>query len=90
MFPLLLNHPPVVIPTFFFMVMFGSLAAIFYIYFQAKKQGLSQIAILDGGMLGLVFGMIGARLFHVFFEAWWFYKDDYWRILEVWRGGFVS
>lgn len=96
MFPTLLDFkgwgviPEIVIPTFFFMCMFGGLVATFYCYYRAPKVGLSQVAILDVGMIGIGFGVIGGRLFHVFVEDWWFYEDNLFRILEIWRGGFVS
>lgn len=96
MFPILLNFegwgviPPIIIPTFFFMMMFSGLAATFYCYFRAPKYGFSQVAVLDIGMIGISFGVIGGRLFHVFFERWDFYVVDLTRILEIWRGGFVS
>lgn len=90
MFPFLFKHEAIVIPTFFTMMMLGVLAATFYLYFRAPKLGFSQVVALDIGIFGAVFGVIGGRLFHVFAEAWWFYREDPWRILDFWRGGFVS
>lgn len=90
MFPVLINYPPIIIPTFFFMMMFGGLVSTFYCYYRAPKYGFSQVAVLDIGMVGIGFGVIGGRLFHVFFERWDFYVVDLSRILEIWRGGFVS
>jgi phosphatidylglycerol:prolipoprotein diacylglycerol transferase len=90
MFPFLFKFGDVVLPPFFTMIMIGILATSFYAYSLAPKRGLSQVAALDIGIVGAIMGIIGGRLFHVFFEAWWFYKDNYSRILEFWRGGFVS
>lgn len=90
MFPFIINHGEFVIPTFFFMIMLGVLATTFYIYFRAPKLGFSQVVALDMGILGAIFGVIGGRLFHVFAEAFWFYREDPMRVFEFWRGGFVS
>lgn len=90
MFPFLFKHGDVLIPTFFTMMMVGVLAATFYLYFLAPRRGFSQVAVLDIGMIGAICGLLGGRLFHVFFEAWWFYQEDITRIFEFWRGGFVS
>jgi len=72
------------------MVMVGVLVCVFYLYFRAPKLGFSQVVILDVGIVGAIFGILGARIFHVFFEAFWFYKQDPWHFFEFWRGGFVS
>lgn len=90
MFPFIINYGSFVIPSFFFMVMLGVLAVTFNLYFRAPKLGFSQIAILDIGIIGAIFGILGARLFHIFFEAFWFYQEDWTHIFEFWRGGFVS
>ncbi|MBF0106368.1 MAG: prolipoprotein diacylglyceryl transferase [Deltaproteobacteria bacterium] len=90
MFPFIINKGVFVIPAFFFMVMLGVLCATFYLYFRAKKMGFSQVVALDVGIVGAIFGILGSRVFHVFFEAFWFYKEDPLRFFEFWRGGFVS
>jgi phosphatidylglycerol:prolipoprotein diacylglycerol transferase len=90
MLPFLINRGDLVIPTFFFMVMFSVLVTTFYLYFMAPRRGLSQIAVLDIGIFGTIGGVIGARLFHVFVEAFWFYRENPWRVFEFWRGGFVG
>lgn len=90
MFPFIINYGDIVIPSFFFMVMVGVLVTTFYLYFRAPKMGFSQVAVLDIGIVGAVFGILGARIFHVLFEALWFYREDPMRVFEFWRGGFVS
>lgn len=82
--------PEIILPAFFFLSMVGGLVCTFYLYFRAKKFGFSQVVILDLGMLGIAFGFIGARIFHVLFERIDFYIEDWTRIFEIWRGGFVS
>lgn len=44
---------------------------------------------LELSLVILVFGFLGARLTHVFYEDFSFYAQDWKRIFEIWRGGFV-
>lgn len=90
MFPILFHSGDIIIPAFFTMIMMGILFCTFYLYFLAPKRGFSQIVILDCGLIGSTMGLIGARLFHVFVEAWPYYYEDLWRILEISKGGMVS
>lgn len=90
MLPFIFHYKDTYIPTFFFMVMVGSLAATFYAYWQAGKKNLSQVAILDIGMVGTLAGIMGARLFHVFVEAPDYYWADPIRVFYFWQGGFVG
>ena len=90
MLPFLIHYKSITIPTFFFMVMVASLAAAFYIYYQAPKKGLSQIVVLDLAMVGTIVGIIGARLFHVFVEAPGYYWEHPTYVFHFWRGGFVG
>ena len=90
MFPFIIHHGAIVIPTFFFMVMVASLSAALYLYRRAPRVGFSQVVILDIALLGTFFGIIGARLFHVFAEAPWYYREDPIRVLYFWQGGFVG
>lgn len=78
------------IPSFFFMIMVASLAATWLALLFAKRDKLSDLAVLDMAIIAIIASMIGARLFHVFVEA----PDYYWekpiRVLYFWQGGFVS
>ena len=72
------------------MIMVGSLAATFYIYWQAGRKKMSQIAMLDIGMVGTITGVIGARLLHIFTEAPSYYWEKPIRVFYFWQGGFVG
>ncbi len=90
MFPFLLNHPPLILHTFSFMLMVASLSATFYAYYRAPKKGLSQTVVLDLGIIGTLAGIVGSRLFHVLVEAPGYYWEHPSHIYQIWRGGFVS
>ena len=78
------------VPAFFFMIMIAALAATWAALKFARREKLSEIAVLDLAIIAIIASMIGARLFHVFMEA----PDYYWekpiRVLFFWQGGFVS
>lgn len=72
------------------MVMVASLAATWLATKLAKREGLSEIAILDMAIIAIIASLVGSRIFHIFFEA----PDYYWerpiRVFYFWQGGFVS
>lgn len=88
--PFLFNIGELQIPSFFFMVMVGTLAMVFYCFFVAGRVGLRREFYLDMGMLGLLAGVLGARIFHILVEAPDYYWENPTHIFEFWRGGFVS
>lgn len=65
---------------------------VFLVYSWARRSLNPQIQVrtaLDLGSLLMIFGFIGARLFHVFYENPNYYNEDWWRVFAVWQGGFV-
>ena len=78
------------IPSFFFFIMIATLACTFYLYFMAKRRGFQQEVMLDMGMIGMLVGVLGARIFHILVEAPDYYWEKPMRVFEFWRGGFVS
>ena len=47
-------------------------------------------AILDLGIIGMLAGVIGSRIFHILVEAPAYYWEKPIRVFEFWKGGFVS
>lgn len=95
--PILFHIGNVGIPSFFFMIMVGTLVATEYARRVARRENLSEIVILDMSIIAIVASVIGARLFHVAFEDTavitgdaHYYLNDPIRILYFWQGGFVS
>ncbi len=78
------------IPAFFFMVMIAALVATFVGVRFAKKEGLSEVAILDMGIVAVIASIIGSRVFHILVEAPMYYWEDPVRVFYFWQGGFVS
>ncbi len=61
---------------------------ILLVYFRARKIDETKNA-LDLGLLIMIFGFLGARLFHVFYENPEHYREDWLRVFQIWYGGFV-
>ncbi len=78
------------VSSFFFLILVATLVSTFYAVWVGKRNGLNPTAILDLGIIGMMAGVLGARIFHILVEA----PDYYWekpiRVFEFWRGGFVS
>lgn len=53
---------------------------------EAKRTGQDPENYLDMGIIGVVFGIIGARLYYVIF-SWDMYKDNLLEILNIREGG---
>ena len=57
-------------------------------YFMAKFDGRGyEKFIVDTGLIGGFFGLLGARLWDVFFFDWDYYQNHLDEILNVWQGG---
>ena len=57
-------------------------------YFMAKVDGRGyEKFLVDIGLVGGLFGLLGARLWDVFFFDWSYYQNHLDEILNVWQGG---
>ena len=57
-------------------------------YFMAKVDGRGyEKFLIDIGLIGGFFGLLGARLWDVFFFDWDYYQNHLSEILNVWQGG---
>lgn len=57
-------------------------------YFMAKVDGRGyEKFLVDIGLVGGLFGLLGARLWDVFFFDWDYYRNHLDEILNVWQGG---
>ena len=67
-------------------IAFGMLIAMFVIQKRAEVTGQSADAYTDITIFGILFGIIGARIYYVVF-AWDAYKDDLLSIFKIREGG---
>ena len=64
----------------------GMLMGILIASWQAKRLGVDPEHVVDVAMYGIVFGIIGARIYYVAF-SWDMYKDDLMSIFNLRQGG---
>lgn len=64
----------------------GALVALFFGLRLAKKFKINEDIILDGFIIGMILGILGARLYYVIFQ-WDYYKHDLSSILSIRDGG---
>ncbi|MFU0833415.1 MAG: Phosphatidylglycerol--prolipoprotein diacylglyceryl transferase [Oscillospiraceae bacterium] len=65
----------------------GFLLAFFYAMASCKKFRVDQDRFVDVVMVGIVFGVIGARLYYVLFDASDQYINNPISVLYIWNGG---
>lgn len=78
------------VPSFFFMIMIGSLATTFFLAHMAKREGSDPVAMLDFGIIGIIASVLGSRIFHILVENPAYYWEHPIRVFYFWQGGFVS
>lgn len=78
------------VPAFFFMIMVAALAATYVGVRVAKREGLSEVYVLDMSIVAVIAAIIGSRVFHILVEAPAYYWERPIRVFFFWQGGFVS
>ena len=68
------------------MILSGLLAGIVLAQREAKRLGEDVAHVVDIAVLGTVFGLIGARTYHVIHQ-WAFYSQNPGQIIAIWNGG---
>lgn len=67
-------------------ILTGFLAGLLFVQRTSEKYGVKKETIWDIAMYGLVFGVIGARIYYVLFNLDNF-RGDFWSIFRTWEGG---
>lgn len=67
-------------------VVIGMMAGMFIMGREAKRLGEDTEKYWDMGMIGLIAGVVGARIYYVIF-AWEYYRDDLLGIFNMRNGG---
>ncbi len=84
--PILISFGPIEIYWYGFFIVLGILVAIAAAVKLGKYYKISKDEILDLSFFLVIFGIIGARLFHVLIE-WPYYISHPLDIIKVWQGG---
>lgn len=88
-FPILSFGEDLEIQTYFIVISLVLCLCVLWTVRRTSRLGLGRNAALDIFLVVMIFGFLGARLFHVIFEEPKYYLESPFRIFEIWRGGFV-
>ncbi len=79
----------ITLPTYYTVISLTYCLAIFWFYKRCESRNLSQRNAMNIGLLVLIAGFIGARLFHIIFEYPSHYLENPVQVFYFWQGGFV-
>jgi len=90
--PIAFRIGPFAVHWYGLLILAGALAGALVATREAKRQGLDPDHVWNGLLLILIFGLIGARLYHVFSSpavgvGWEYYRQHPIEIVAFWRGG---
>ncbi len=77
------------LPTYYFVISLTYCLCIIWFYKRCDNRNLPQKNAMDIGLIVLICGFIGARLFHILFEFPSHYIKHPIEIFYFWQGGFV-
>ncbi len=81
-----LSLGPLTVRWYGVLIVLGFLLGLFLVLRLARRYQLNPQVVYDMCFYGLVFGLIGDRLYYVIY-AWELYKDTPWDIVKIWQGG---
>lgn len=74
------------VPWYSFLIVTGIILAILLSYHEERRMNLPKDTIIDLVLRLLPFGIIGARLYYVFF-SWDQFRSDLLSVFRIWEGG---
>lgn len=77
------------IPSYFLVISLVLCCSLFWLRRRADRYHVPPRQVLDLSLVLMLSCMIGARLFHVFYEAFDYYLQYPMRVFYLWQGGFV-
>ncbi len=83
---ILIQIGPVTIHWYGLFVVLGIIAGVSVIIKLAKRNGIKEEAIIDSVFYAVIFGIIGARIYHVFLELPYYLQNPL-DVFKVWQGG---
>lgn len=85
--PILISFGPLTIYWYGIFIVSGIIAGMAIASKLAEKHGLKKEIILDLSFWLVIFGLLGARIYHVFFLQWAYYSQHLSEIPKIWQGG---
>ncbi len=80
---------PVTLPTFFLVNAVIASVAFLWVMARAEKSKTDLRFVADLTLILMITALVGARLFHIFYENFDFYQNHPWNVFFLWEGGFV-
>lgn len=77
------------IPSFFLVISLVISSGLFWIVRRCDQYSLPKKSVLDLSLVLMASSLLGARVFHVVYENFDYYRQDPVRIFFLWEGGFV-
>lgn len=87
MYPILFEFGGFQVRSYGVIVALSFLLALWMSTREAERKGLDPKLVQDFAIYGLIGGIIGARLYFVFFSAPGYFLQHPWEIFAVWSGG---
>ncbi len=79
----------VALPTYYTLLSLTYCLCVYWFYRRCESRSLPQKNAMDIGLIILIGGFVGARLFHILFEYPSHYLENPLEIFYIWQGGFV-
>ena len=80
---------PLQIPTFFLIISLSLSCLLFFLSYRVEQFSKNRKIAFDIALLLMASSFIGARLLHIFYEEWAYYRAQPLQIFYFWNGGFV-
>ena len=89
MYPNIVLSSDILIPTYWLVISSVYSFGIFWFYKRAENNNLPHHHVQNFALIFMLSGLVGARLFHVFYEFPQFYIQFPLEAFKLWNGGFV-
>ena len=85
--PILLDLGFITVRWYGFFIALALLVGIWLAIKIAKENNINSDDIYSLALYGAIFGIIGARMYEVFFINWYYYQENLINIFAIWHGG---
>jgi len=89
LYPLVPLSSSVSIPSYYLVISLTVTLALIWVVHRAKRFRFPIRTTLDLSLIIMVSGFLGARIFHILYENFDYYREDFVRVFYFWNGGFV-